>query len=214
MNFRIGTLTRARLSEVERAFSDQAQIGKKQLNSDEIEEGLRQLRGSLSNRYIVTWVASTQDGTFVSYLTQSFPKIPGHWIMQFIVTNPSLNLPWDYTKNGLDALWSRAIHLAASHGIHNVLWSLPTAWAKTYIRTQRSSEVWKKLQIHDFGVVNAGELPSVSFDRAVFGSTAKPYDTQLRVAWPAYRAKASHELFDSVRARSALQDSSLQGSSD
>jgi len=198
MKFTIQRLTSQLLPLAVEIFTAQRQVGKQQLSSSELERGLEALRGSLKSQRTVTWMAFNEAQQLVAYLVQTFPACcSNHWLMSFLVTNPMVPAPWNYQRNGMDALWLRAISFGRYYDCQNILWSLPTAWARTTSRTQKTSAIWPRFEIYPFGEVKAGELPTSEFDRAVFGNHPKPYDVTLRCAWPA--AHPGRDLLQRVR---------------
>jgi hypothetical protein len=176
-------LTREALPLAERVFIARHQIGKHQLSSEQIEDGLRSMRDTIDDRRIFHWGCFSANGQFMGYLVQAFGRAPRHWLMPFLATNPEIGEPWDYTKNGMDALWRTAIVTGRIHKRTDIVYSLPTTWERTTDRTQRTSEVWKGFTIVGYDKVPAGTLPAHEFDRWVFGETPKPYDVTLRCAF-------------------------------
>lgn len=202
MHVNIERMTAPLLPFAIKAFRAQSQIGKQRLSPADVDRGIEVLRKTISDLRQVTWLAFDADKNFLSYMVQFFPHTcPNHWLMPFLVTNPDMHLPWDYSKNGMEQLWIRGMSFGKYYNCHNVLWSLPTAWVKTTERTRRTSKVWKNYDIHAFGEVQAGELPENPFDRVVFGQNPKSYDVTLRCAWPT--ARPGLEVLEGRRAQAA-----------
>lgn len=193
----VSRLTRANLHLAEKVFIARHQIGKLQLSSEQIEAAISSMRRAVNDKYIIHWGCFSPTNQFMGYLVQAFSsKVQGTWLMPFLATNPEIGEPWDYTKNGMDALWRTAMVAGRVARCENIVWSLPTAWTRAKDRT--ASKVWGSYEIVPFAQVPAGTLPELPFDRWVFGQNEKPYDVTLRCAWSARRPEA--DLLQALRA--------------
>lgn len=166
------------------AFELHAQVGKEKLTPSEIVDGIKILYASLDDPYIYQWGCLDSNRRFVGYMTQVFSrKIEKHWLMAFICMNPKNAGAWNYSTNGLDALWKKAINAGNKYSCTNILYSIPSAWGKTHTRTIKTSRVWPDYHIHTFNEIKTGEQPTLLFDKFVFGQKTKTHDTLLRCAW-------------------------------
>lgn len=135
----------------------------------------------IPNDRTIVW--GSFDGDFLSaVLVQSIAELCKYdWLMSYLVVNHESKYPWNYSKNGLDEAWERAIEFAESTGRHVIRWSLPIVWARTQERTKKSSRIWKNYTIDTYSLVKAGTQPDNPFDCWVAGNI-KPYDVILRRA--------------------------------
>lgn len=158
-----------------------SKIGKQQLTHEEVEEAVTAISFSMRNmpHNVFHW-GLWHGGTLNGFMSQSFWKQrPNDWVMTFVTLRPGATYA-DYATNGMDLLWRKCFDTAQGKGRRIGRWSMPLAWSRTQFKTQKASPTLANCHIEQYLTVPAGELPTASLDRWVFGERPKPYDVVLK----------------------------------
>jgi hypothetical protein len=185
LGFDVRRLEEADLPQMEAIMRARRQIGKQQLDDEELDDALAMMHSGMTKyRDRVVYLGAFKKKVLWCFMSMEFrSEHPDAWVMSFLATNPDVVKTWHYRRNGLDSLWIAAFDVGRKHERKYCYWSLPTAWCTTQERTRKNSTIWKFCKIEQYAQLEAGQMPESELDRWVYGTRPKPYHVTLKRAW-------------------------------
>lgn len=121
-----------------------------------------------------------ENNDLTSFLLQVYANQIPAWSMTMLGTKSKSS--WNYKNNGLEYCWANAMANAEQQGIYRIYWALPQSWARTQIRTFKTTDVWYRYDIYVEEIVQPGNIPSWLEYHKCFGEGVKPHPVVIKQA--------------------------------
>ena len=143
-----------------------------------LEESVRNSEISSKNPNIRV-IGYFEENKLISFLVQRMSeKIPA-WHMTLLGTISKH--PWNYKLNGLEYCWANAMDYAESKNIFRIYWTLPARWAKTQVKTYKTTDVWYRYNIYIEDIIPPGSKPLWTEHNTSFGEKNRDYESVVKL---------------------------------